>query len=364
MEDIKISSKQFIQLIFISRIVIAITYMPAIASPPRNQDVWISELLSFPILILMSLPVYFLWRRFPSYNIFQCSKILLGKAGVFIGLLFVWYFIDNAAMTLSQLGEFLVSALMQETPILFFTISMTVLCTYAVSKGIEVMGQMAEFIAPLIIISVIVIFALLMKDMKLESLTPILEKGFLPVLHGGFTTSGRTVEFLSFAMLLPYLNDYNKGRKAIVSSILLLVFIFLVSAFPVITIWGIKQAKNLPFPFYSVIKVVNIGGFLQRIDAIYLSIWILGIFLKISLTFYFAALGISELFNFNDFKPFIIPVGSILIPLSILVAPNIVELRDFLSYKVFVWYSLFYTFFIPSLLLIVSILRKKGERNK
>lgn len=364
LEDGRITYKQFIFLILTSRIIITITYLPALTSPPENQDIWISELLSYPITLLLSVPVYFLWKRFPNQSIIQYSETIIGKAGKVIGILYVWFFIHFTAITLTQFGQFLTTAVMPETPLLFFAISLTLFSAYAVRNGIEVMGRMSEIITPILMIGIITIVVLLVKDMNLEALAPVMEKGFFPVLHGGYTIAARTVEPLGFAMILPYLNDRKKVKTVFIFSFLLIIIFFVIITVPILAVFGVEESKNRAFPFFGATRMINVGDFLERIEAVHMGIWVLGVFIKISFYYYLAVLGMGQLFNFKDYKPLILPAGTIIIPLSILIAPSIVELREFLSYKVFSWYALFLTLLLPSLLLIIAIIRKKGARQK
>lgn len=364
LEDGRVTYKQLIFLVFISRIVITLTYLPALTAPPANQDVWLSELLSLPIQLLLAVPVYLLWQRFPNQSIIQYSQALLGITGKLIGLLYVWLFIHFTAITLCQFNMFITTAIMPETPPLFFAISLVLFCAYAVQKGIEVIGRLSEIVAPLIMIAVITIVVFLTKDMNLKALTPIMEEGFFPVLQGGSIIATRTVEVIGLAMVLLYLNDRKKAKTIFVFSFLLISVYFVIITIPILAVFGVDAAKNQTFPFFSTIKLVSVGDFLERIEAIHLGIWVLGIFIKISFYYYLAVLGIGQLLNFKEYKSLILPVGTIIIPLCILIAHSIVEMREFTSYKIFTWYSLFFMVFIPSILLLIAILRKKGVRQK
>lgn len=364
MKNIKVTHKQLVQLLVTSRVMVAITFLPIINAPPKNQDVWIVELISIPIMILLSIPVYVLWRKFPDYSIIQYSKILMGKLGVLVQLLICWFFIHTTSLTLAQFGEFLSVAVMQETPRLFFIITMLLASCYSVYKGFEVMGRTSELVFPIIVISIITITIFLLKEINLDALKPILEKGIVPIFYGVIPLMSRNVEILALAMVLPSLNDGKKAEHVFIYYFLLSILIFLLVTVPVVTIWGVENAKILIFPYYSLIKVVDVGGFVQRIDAIHMGIWVLGFYLRISLYFYLSVLSISEIFSFANYKPLIFPVASIIVPLSVIIAPSMIELREFLNYKILTPYSLFYIVLIPFLLLLIAMIRKKGEKLK
>lgn len=364
LEEGRISYKQLILLILVSRSIITITYLPALNEPPANQDSWLASLLYYPIQLLIALPIYFLWKRFPDQTIIQYSQTLFGKLGKVFGVLILWYFLHSTALALSQYGFFLTTAVMPETPILFFALTLVLISAYATTKGLEVIGRLSELFTPLIMFAIITIFFLLFNNMNLKILTPVLEKGVLPILQGSWIYNGRSIEVLELAMLLPYLNTPKKVKSVFLISFALVSIFFVITTIPVLTVFGVTEAQSRAFPVFSVIRLVRVGDFLERIESVHMAIWTLGAFIKVTINYYLIVLGLSQLCNLKEYKPLILPIGTILIPLSLLVGPSIVELREFLSYKTLVPYSYFFILFLPCLLLLAAIVRKKGVTSR
>lgn len=365
LEKGRITYKQLILMIVVSRIIVTITYLPAISEPPANQDIWLSELIFFPLQLLFAAPVYLLWKRFPDQTIIEYSQTIAGKKlGKLVSIFFIGYFLNYTAIALAQFSIFLTTAIMPETPFLFFILTLALVSAYAIHKGLEVIGRLAEFFAPLILFAIISIFILLVKDMDLKSLTPVMEKGMIPILQGGTIYSARSLEVLGLAMLLSYLNERRKVKAIFIISFALISLFFVIITLPVLMVLGLQEAKTATFPFFSAIRLINLGDFIERIEAFHMAIWILGIFLKVSLYYYLTVLGLGQLFNLKDYKPVILPLGTIIIPLTILISPSLVELQEFTTYKIFAWYSSFHILLLPSLLLLIAIIRKKGVRSK
>lgn len=363
-EEGRVTYKQLILLIVLNRIIITITYLLALNEPPANQDIWLSELLFFPLQLLLALPIYLLWKRFPNQTIIEYSQTVAGKLGKLVGFLLIAYILQYTAITLAQFGLFFTSTIMPETPILFFYVTLVLICAYATQKGLEVICRLSEFFTPIVLIAITTVSIFLVKDMDLKELSPVLEKGLLPVLQGGLIYTARTVEVLGLAMVLPYLNNRQKVKTVFIISFALTSLFFVIITLPVLTVFELGERKALKFPFYSVIGLVDIGDFIERVEAIHMAIWVLGIFVRVSFLYYLTVFGLSQLLNLRDYKSLILPMGTIIIPLSILIAPSIVELQAFTTYKVFTGYSLSFLFVLPSLLLLTAIIRKKGVRHK
>ncbi len=72
--ETKISSYQVILLIIIYRVIIAFTYMPIVNTPPGNQDIWITLLLSIPYTIILCWPILYLSSKFKDLTIIEYSE--------------------------------------------------------------------------------------------------------------------------------------------------------------------------------------------------------------------------------------------------------------------------------------------------
>jgi len=367
LENVRITPKQLILLIVISRLVITLTFFPALDSPPGSQDVWISELLSIPVHLLLTFPIYLLWKRFPNQSFIEYSQTILGKAGKLIGLLYVLYFFHGISVFLFQWSAFLTTVVMPETPVPFLLISLLPFCAYAVLKGIEVIARLAEFFAPLIFVGIFISFLLLTKNMDLQVFTPIMEKSLISIVVGAFVISLRTSEILVLAMLLPYLNAKKEKVKLVfISSYSGLAFFWIICSMTVLATLGLDLTRMLQFSYFAAIRLVNVGDFIERIESISIAIWVLSGFLRITMYYYVVVLALSQVFSVKSYKPFVIPTLAIILPLSLslILQSNIVELNEFLSYKIEPLYNLFYIFLIPSILLSIAVIRKQGDNKQ
>lgn len=359
----KISITQFMFLLIGSRLIIDLTYNLAFISPPANQDVWISTFVSFFVTLIFVLPILLLGKKYPDKTIIQYSEILLGGiAGKVVGLLYVWFFLHVAANTMRLFGEYFTAAPMPETPLLVFLVTFVIVATYAVYNGLEVIGRLSEIIIPINLVLIIIISFLVIIDMNLNSLKPLLEKGVSSVLYGAVISASRTVEPLLLAMLGPYINNKKKKTLGYVFAMFIVIIFLTIIDIQILSSIGPNQVKLLSFPYVVLLRRIKFADIIERIDFIHIGIWILGNSLKLALYYYLAVLGISQIFNVKFSKLAIIPVGFIILLLSVLLYPNLVQLEEFLSYKIHAPYNLFFILGIPTLLMLVSLL-KKDVRN-
>ncbi len=364
LENGKISNLQFICIFILSRLMLTMTYLSYFKAPPWNQDLWLSTLLSVPIHILLTFPAYFLAQRFRNISVVQSAEVILGHAGKLVSALFVWFFIHRTAIILREFGEFFSGILYPETPILVFIGITTLFAAYAVKNGIETICRVTEIVLPIVLLSILLITALLAKDVDLRCILPVLEDGIAPVIYGAFVIASRTGIILSILMLLPYINIPGKLKNYLNIGFVILAFYFCITALITAGVFGIEQAKAIDFPFYYAVRLINVGDFLERIDVLFVAIWVLGMFVHASTHYYLAVLGTAQLLKLKDYRPIVPALGIIIVNLSILQSENIVVFNKFLSYKVYTWYVLLFMVILPSFLLLVAIIRKKGADSR
>ncbi|PAB56348.1 GerAB/ArcD/ProY family transporter [Anaeromicrobium sediminis] len=118
-------------------------------------------------------------------------------------------------------------------------------------------------------------------------------------------------------------------------------------------------ARNA-FPSYALAKKISLGHIIQRIEAIIAIIWFITIFYKIILYFYGTALGLAQILELKDYRPLTLPLGMILVVLSLVVYPNSIY-KGIWSSTTWIPYVMTYAFFLPLLLLIVSLFQKSKK---
>jgi spore germination protein KB len=167
-------------------------------------------------------------------------------------------------------------------------------------------------------------------------------------------------------MLLPYLRA-KKGEVKLVfiSSYSLLTFFWIIITITVLATLGLDLTRILQFSYIDAVRLVDIGEFIERIELIHHSIWILSGYLRILLYLYVIVIGLSQVFGLKSYKPLVISTLTILFPVALALEQqsNIAELNEFLSYKIEPWFNLFFILFIPSVLLLIAVIRKQGDKK-
>lgn len=364
LEDGRIDWKQLAWLILISRFVTFVS-LEALKSPPANQQTWLVGPIALIITLIIVIPILILAKRFPQHTIIQYSKILLGPiGGKLVGMLLIWFFIQISAMTFRLLGDFFTTTVMPQTPSIVLIIGLALLTAPAVRSGLEVTGRMGEIIGPVVLLTITIVIVLVAKELDPKRLLPLSDKGFSQIFLGGFLYALRCTEILVIAMAFPYLNRKQDVKKAIFLNFATYFFLYVVIDAAVLCLFGVEKAKRLPFPLFELTRMIRVGQFLERIEAAYLSIWFLSIFIKELVFYYCAVLAIAQMLRLQDYKPLVLPVGTLAVSLSIFLFDNYVEAKEFSAYKIWSPYSSIFLVFLPLTLLVTELIRKNGGQQR
>lgn len=356
----KISSRQELLLMLNFLLASAFIIIPSSAVAGARQDCWLALILATITGIGIAILYTAAGLRFPGQTIVQCAQSILGKIpGKLVGLLFTWFSLHLGALVLRNFSDFLVINLMPETPPEVINVLIMLLIAQALYGGLEVLCRFNEMIIPIVLISIIFILVLspTIAGFDIKKLSPMLENGLMPVVKTSLIPiSFPFGETVLFTMILPYLNDPEKAQKAHIAAMISAGIILTVTTAEVLATFGTEAAKHI-YSTYSLARYINIGGLIERIDAIIVMIWIPSGLIKIAVCQFAFVTGIVQIFNLKDYRLLIFPSGAIMIALSILVYENIMEQ---FSFATIIWpiYSIPFEAGIPLLLLALSFCRR------
>lgn len=362
----KINSKQAILLMVTMVLPTAFLFVASVTAHLAKQDSWISVLLATLAGVLIAWAVVSLSLRFPGKTLFQFPEIILGRwPGKAVALLYIWWYLHLNAEILQEYGSFLVAAFMPETPLIVFMLLIMAIAAYAVRNGLEVFTRINEIILPLILGAVAVLVLLATKEMDLKRLMPVfIENGAVRVIKGAVMPTAWMGEIVTMAVLIPYLDKEKEAFRIAATATLITGFFMLISQVTDIAIFGPEVSARLLFPGLNGIRMIHLANFLERLEPILMAIWVAGALVKISVFYWAAVLGSAQCLELKDYKPLVLPVGVILLALSIMLHDSILDLYVVMGT---LWGPYSLTLFIvgiPLFLLVVAVIRGQGGEDK
>jgi len=329
-------------------------------TPPANQDVWIALLFSVVYVFILFSPFLYLNSQFPRLSLPDYAKLILGNflSKIFI-LLYVGFTLFLAVINLVNLTLFIGSGLLPETPNYLLLLFIIIPAVFSAYKGIVTIARTGQIIFPVVLGILFLTMALGINLLNYKTLLPIFRDSSLLQLNNGafiFATGFHDAILLFF--LAPNLQEKTVAKTFILSLFLSTLIFVLVSITPLMAL-GIEQARHANFPFYEFLRQIKLGDFIERIEALPLSAWIMTELFKLSVYSYYSALCLNEVIRTKSPKKFLIPFS--LLAFFICINPKIYSIdtiNTLLSSKVFPKISALFIFVLPLILVLIYKLKK------
>lgn len=361
MGNVKINALQMFCLIvlFVLGTALVVSY-----GSEAKRDAWLAILLCGPVGGSLIFMIYScLHRLYPNLSFVLYAQQIVGKwIGWLLGVVFIIYFLHEAARDLRDYGDLLTVSMFTETPLFMVHVMMILTLIYVLYLGIEVLGRLAE-ISVVIILGLGItatISVLLSGKVDINQLFPILEHGLKGMLSQSFPSLFVIPwgEMSAFTLILPHLNNprsvMRTGLSAILFSVVVLSFTILLN----ISVLGVDVFTRSNFALLETIRRVSLMEFIERLDPIVLLTLIIGDFFKVGIFFYATVIGASDLFKVKNHKTLILPVGIIILLASLTVAGNFAEHIKIGGGLLPFYAHIPISVIIPLLLLIVALIRK------
>lgn len=355
----QISVQQFIILVTIITIGDNLLVLPSGVALEAHQDAWLSSLLGLAIGMIAVYLMGTTSRLYAGLTFVQCNRNVLGKwAGTAITLFFLIFPFLSDVAHIREIGDFMTTQSLTETPIEAIHLLFLIIIILGARLGVETMARAGEVFFPWIILFLLVLVIFLLPQIKWEFMLPVMEDGIKPVIRGSITASTFPfMELAGFMMIFPYIDREKEIRKhfiwgASLGGVVLVVIIFLS-----ILVLGADLTERHLYPSYAMARKINIGRFLQRLEAVLAFMWIITTFLKAAFHFYILSLGFAQVFKLKDYRALTLPFGMIMFVFTMVITPNIVYYNEVIS-KYWPFFDFTYGVLLPLLLLGAYAVRK------
>ena len=298
MENSKIAKVEAIFLILIVMVNRIILNLPYSILEITKTGTPINLIYIGIIGLLIVILINKLFEKFPSSDILDVSEYLGGPLlKIVISTICIAFLLLSLYITLSEFANLLEIIYFKESPKIF--ILMFFIITILVSNliGFRAIIKTICAIVPFTIISILITFFGATDSFQIYNFTPILGDGinqvFLVGLQNLFSFS--IINFYIF--FKPLLKNTYEFSKITISSfiitwtLLFFTIISLMNAFPM------TQDTNAINYLYLLSKKISLGNFIQRIDALFIFLWIISIFSYLSVVTFMTNIIFKKITN-------------------------------------------------------------------
>ena len=327
-----------------------------------GSSAWINVIVISAVSILFCLLISKLFKPFPAHDIVDISEYLGKKVlKVIIGILYILFFIFISAVILRYLTNSLKLIYFEKSPLTFILILFLIPIAFALRLGIKPISRVNLMFIPIVLISMIIILFSTISDFVPQRIFPILgfgaNKTFLIGLNNIFTFSA----FAYLYFLIPLLKNPEDFKKVAISSIIVSsVYIFL-SVICLIMMFPFISFTDEMLSIYLLTRLIEFGKFFQRVDAIFVLIWILSAFSFLAITIELANRILKKLLNLKTHKEMAYSISAIIFSLSLAFA-NLAQIK-YIQTELLKYFVIILVFVISLVVLILANFKLKKEKS-
>lgn len=249
----------------------------------------------------------------------------LGRiAGSILGVAYVLIFLIIAMIYLRLFVEFVENMVLIGTPISFLIFAILIPGWYMLRSGMNVFARVAE-------VAMVFVFPLALVLLILAGGQNSDWHNLMPVGYMSWKALGTSV----------YLGTWHIGQMVIIltlayftsnrSKILTILIRFVVVLILFLTFTIMMSTVNLgasisaieTFPLFTIARTVTLGGFIQNIEIIYVSVFMVGIFISYATFWIMACYCCQQIFRLKSYHPLGAPIGVIIGFGAVEISPNI-----------------------------------------
>ncbi|WP_051005514.1 GerAB/ArcD/ProY family transporter [Paenisporosarcina sp. TG-14] len=246
------------------------------------------------------------------------------------------------------------------TPIIATHILFLILVIFTLRLGLETFSRTAEFSFPWLLLLILILILSIAPQIDFKNLQPMYAEGVKPIIRASVSFIGTPVlELVAFLMIFPAINRLQGSKTGFLAGFLFGGGILLITSLLTVLVLGADLTGRSMYPSYELAKKINVGDFIQRVEALASFTWILSIFIKLCICFYASAVCLTQTLQIKNDRSVIIPLAIILLILSIIAYPNTAYYISFVN-KSWPALALIFGLFLPLLLLVLSMIKKKN----
>ncbi|MEV5028141.1 spore germination protein [Paenibacillus sp. LPE1-1-1.1] len=327
-----------------------------------TPDVWLSVLLGGLVAIGAGILMAILSKMHAGLTIFQYNQQLLGKwIGGLIGFSFIVYFFMTASYQVRALSEVTQLFLLEGTPAWAIVMVFMWVSLYLMTGGINPIARLFELILPVTIVIYLLVMFMSLRIFEWDHLRPFLGQGIFPVFKGIRSTALSFTGVEIILVITAFMSNPNKSVKAVVIGTAIPMFIYMLTVIVVVGGLSADGVLTRTWPTLDLVRSFEFPGLIfERFESFLLVIWIMQIYSTFTITYYAAALGMSQIIKVSIMKCLYA-----LLPIVFFISTLPKDLSVLFAYGDFLGSSALYLFIpIPILLLMLTKWKKRNKGAK
>jgi len=349
-------------------LILTIVVTRTILSLPRNmlvltKSATLLNLIYISIIaILISYFIYRLLSNFPGSDIIDISEFLGGKAlKTIIGIIFIAYFIVSSSILLRNFCESLKIIYYPMTNIIFIILLFIIALCFSNRLDFSATLKTNTLILPIVLASMVFLFFANMNKFTPQRIFPLFGDGIFQTFGLGLTNLASFGGIAYLYFLPPLLKEPKDMKKVTLLAIGICAIYLILCVSTLLFMFSFFIDTNEITPLYNATRYIEFGSFFQRLESIFLLIWILAFACYLSIVSKFSMRIFQKITNIENKKALIDVFGLLIFGLSLV--PKNYAISENFETKIYPYLVLGIVFVLSISVLILANLSKKKKDN-
>ncbi|MEK4853719.1 endospore germination permease [Paenibacillus sp. FSL H7-0756] len=231
---------------------------------------------------------------------------------VILGLLMLQFYLDTTATILREFVNFVKDNVLINTPVTVLVILILFITIYMVRQGLEAIARVNSLVILLYLFFVPLYLFGLYNDLNVHHLLPMFDHNLAEITLASLTPTAWMSEVAVLLFLAPYLQYPQRAKIIGWTGLLFVSALMMFSLITALMVFGPEFIKLSSYPGFATISILRIGRFIEKLDILFISYWVLSIYLKFAIFLFVTVECFKQTFRVSSSRPFIGALGLII----------------------------------------------------
>lgn len=363
MESTKIGTKEAIALVLTYAVSQSLLTIPEDLLSNQKSAALLNIVYITILAVGFVFLVYKLFKAFQGKDILDISEYLGGKSlKNTLGILFILYFVFTTSILLRNFCEGIKIVYFPNTKVQYVITAFIACIAIVCSLNFRSCIKTNYIVMPLVLISIIFLFFSNIKNFSPDRMYPLLGEGFTNTFITGI---GNIYAFGGISLLYflpPLLKRPENFKKIGIISIVLSGIYLLISVSVILFMFAYFVNVDEIMPLFSAARHIEFGTFFQRLESVFLLIWMLVFACFICILTTFSLEITKKIANLKDKKP-LVPIFALFV-LAVSLIPKNLAISTFLERSILPVFTIGICFVLPSLILLLASYKNRKEKSQ
>ncbi len=260
-----------------------------------------------------------LFEKFDGKDILDISEFVgTSKLKAIVGLLSIILLFSVAFITIIDFSNVLHTIYFSSFPLIYILIFFIIGILIANLINFRAISNIISLIAPFAIISILITFFARIGDFDITNLTPVLGENYHTTFVMGLLNTFAMYFIVYIYFLKPLLQNQTEFKKISIISYIISVIMILLTVVPILTLFNTADGNEPINSLFLLARQIEFGNFIQRVDAIFIMLWILSIYAYLSFVIFLINRIIKKIINISNEKMLTFSTCSLLFGLALI----------------------------------------------